>query len=196
MKNRKKENKMAYTIIDKITETNYDYILERTGKTIKIPKKIWDQLSNSKPGQKLAYGNDIMTFSPHVNNEDPKFPKDEIVITKTFNGHEFSWALNMRTWKFVKDWIRNPANRKEIEDGYKHYFSPEEAKKRFAAQFETPEYKASMQKSFIEYEKKRAEECRQAKILAQEKEKARQEMIEKIHNDIMSGACELPFYEG
>lgn len=102
-----------------IKETNYDYVLESNGKYLKIPKKIWNMLSNSTPGQKLQYGRDEMTFK----TDDKK-----TTITKSFNGNTFSWELGKDAWNFAKSWIQNPQNRSDIELAYKQKvrkFEPE-----------------------------------------------------------------------
>lgn len=175
-----------------IHEKQYDYVIDNGKFEMKISKKIWEQLRYSKPGEKITYGSDTFIFY-----------KDSfgIKIQKTCTSMNKNFVMNtdLTTWQYIKDWIRCHDKRKELTEEYIKNMSPEEIKKRniarFTAQFETPEYKAAMEKRRIEYEKRWAEECEQTKIFAQEKEKARQEMIERMHNDIMSGACELPFTE-
>lgn len=173
-------------------ETKYDYEFKENDRVkLKISKKAWERIHEVGLDKPLVDGN--ATFIFRKNNFG-------ILINKKFNGKNFSESIDNISWQYIKDWVRCHDKRKELTEEYIKNMSPEEIKKRniarFKTQFETPEYKASMEKRRIEYEKKWAEECKQSRILAQEKEKARQEMIEKIHNDIMSGACELPFYEG
>lgn len=172
----------------KISETNYDYIFQNDQISLKISKKIWRQLPQSKPGDALKDGNDTVVFSKTSNG---------IKIQKTFRDKQLVLSVDEKTWEYIKKWIRCPEKRDELTAEYKDYMKPEAVKQRsierFKAQFENPEYIKQYQEQQARIEAARKERERLQRLVDEKKQKEMEECYAKMHEAILSGEIELPF---
>lgn len=126
-----------------MSETNYDYILENEQTSIKISKKVWEQVKHSRPGVAFNDGLATVIFYKTIGGTR---------IQKTFKDKKIVIVVDDITWRYIWNWILHPEKRNELTAEYIKSMSPEETKKRnienFRAQFESEEYKKGMQEAY------------------------------------------------
>ena len=126
-----------------MSETNYDYVLENEQTSIKISKKVWEQVKHSRPGVAFNDGLATVIFYKTIGGTR---------IQKTFKDKKIVMVVDDIAWRYIWNWILHPEKRDELTAEYIKSMRPEEIKKRnienFRAQFESEEYKKGLQEAY------------------------------------------------